>query len=84
MLPDLISLALFVRAVESNSLSKAAEQSHLALANDKAHNTTEDMIANLEPSADCKGNWIRVDVQPNGQFTVTNGRNNFSKSYQAK
>ena len=32
MLPDLISLALFLRAVETSSLSKAAEQSHLALA----------------------------------------------------
>ncbi|HVT30934.1 MAG TPA: LysR substrate-binding domain-containing protein [Lacipirellulaceae bacterium] len=32
MLPDMVSLALFVRAVESNSLSKAAEQSHIALA----------------------------------------------------
>ena len=31
MLPDLVSLALFLRAVESRSLSKAAEQSHLAL-----------------------------------------------------
>ena len=32
MLPDLVSLALFVRAIETHSLSKAAEQSHLALA----------------------------------------------------
>jgi DNA-binding transcriptional LysR family regulator len=32
VLPDLISLALFLRAVETNSLSKAAEQSHIALA----------------------------------------------------
>ena len=32
MLPDLVSLALFLRAVESKSLSKAADQSHLALA----------------------------------------------------
>jgi DNA-binding transcriptional LysR family regulator len=32
VLPDLVSLALFLRAVETNSLSKAAEQSHLALA----------------------------------------------------
>jgi len=32
MLPDMVSLALFVRAVEANSLSKAAEQSHIALA----------------------------------------------------
>lgn len=32
MLPDLVSLALFLRAVETGSLSKAAEQSHIALA----------------------------------------------------
>ncbi len=31
MLPDLVSLALFLRTVESGSLSKAAEQSHIAL-----------------------------------------------------
>ncbi len=32
LLPDLVSLALFVRAVDANSLSKAAERSHIALA----------------------------------------------------
>lgn len=32
MLPDLVSLSLFLRAVEARSLSKAALQSHLALA----------------------------------------------------
>lgn len=31
-LPDIVSLALFVRAVDTKSLSKAAEQSHIALA----------------------------------------------------
>lgn len=31
MLPDLVSLALFLRTVDSGSLSKAAEQSHIAL-----------------------------------------------------
>ena len=59
-------------------------QSHLALASDPAHNAPDEMIANLEPSAECKGHWIRVDVQSNGQFTVTNGRNDVSKSYRAK
>ena len=59
-------------------------QSHLALASDRAHNTSEEMIANLEPSAQCKGNWIRVEVQPDGHYTVTNERNNFSKSYVAR
>lgn len=32
MLPDLVSLALLVRAVDTRSLSKAAEQTHIALA----------------------------------------------------
>ena len=57
-------------------------QSHLALASDKVHNTSEEMIANVEPSTECKGNWIRVDVRPNGSYAVTNGRNSFSKTYQ--
>ncbi len=59
-------------------------QSHLALASDKEHNTSEEMIANLEPSQECKGNWIGVDVRANGSYTVTNGRNKFSKTYQAR
>ena len=59
-------------------------QSHLALANDKAHNTSEDLIANLEPSPQCKGNWIKVEVHPDGRYTVTNGRNNFSRTYTAR
>jgi competence protein ComEC len=59
-------------------------QSHLALANDKEHNTSDDMIANLEPSAECKGHWISVDVGSNGGYVVTNGRTQFSKAYKAR
>jgi competence protein ComEC len=59
-------------------------QSHLALATDPAHNAPEEMIANLEASSDCKGNWIRVDVQSDGRFAVTNGRNQLTKSYRAR
>jgi len=59
-------------------------QSHLALATDAAHNTSADMIANTEASDDCKGHWIRVDVGSNRQFTVTNGRNNVSRTYQVR
>jgi competence protein ComEC len=59
-------------------------QSHLALASDKAHNAPDDMIANLDPSDTCKGHWIRVDVPPDGQFAVTNGRNAFTRSYRAR
>jgi competence protein ComEC len=60
-------------------------QGHLSLLEkDKASNTSEDMIANFEESAECKGHWIRASVKPDGTFTITNGRNNFSRTYAAR
>jgi len=60
-------------------------QGHLSLL-DKSpeHNTSPDMIANLEESVDCKGNWIHASVAQDGKFTITNGRNGFSKTYAAR
>jgi hypothetical protein len=58
-------------------------QGHLALA-DPEHNTSRDRIANFEESAQCKGNWIKASVAAEGKFTVTNGRNGFSKNYTAR
>ena len=54
-------------------------QGHLSLANDAAHNTAQDRIANLEQSAECKGQWLKVTVEPDGKYTVTNSRNNVSR-----
>jgi beta-lactamase superfamily II metal-dependent hydrolase len=59
-------------------------QVHLALGTPKEVNTGEDMIANLGTSAECKGISLKVSVEPNGRYTVTNQRNGFSKTYQAK
>ncbi|MEI9815246.1 MAG: hypothetical protein WDO18_22505 [Acidobacteriota bacterium] len=60
-------------------------QAHRGEANDAAHNTTENMIANLSGAAEeDKGHWIKASIAANGSFTVTNGRNNFSKSYTAR
>jgi competence protein ComEC len=60
-------------------------QGHLSLLDkDPSHNTSPDMIANLEDTADCKGNWIKASVEPSGRFTITNGRNGFSKTYMAR
>lgn len=60
-------------------------QGHLALLDkDPAHNTIEDMIANLEDTPECKGNTIRATVARDGKFTVTNNRNGFSKTYAAR
>ena len=60
-------------------------QGHLSLLDkDPSRNTAVDMIANLEDTADCKGNWIKASVEPSGRFTVVNGRNGFSKIYTAR
>lgn len=60
-------------------------QGHLSLLDpDPSHNTSEDMIANLEETADCKGNWIKASIARDGKFTVTNSRNGFSKTYTAR
>jgi competence protein ComEC len=60
-------------------------QGHRSLLDpDPKHNTSEEMIANLEETAECKGNWIKASIEPDGKFTITNGRNGFSKTYAAR
>ena len=60
-------------------------QIHLSLIDqDPAHNTSRDMIANFEDTAACKGYGISASVGSDGKFTLTNGRNGFSKSYTAR
>jgi len=59
-------------------------QVHLALGIPKEVNTDEKLIANTQPSAECNGNMLHVSVAPDGSYTVTNLRNNFSKTYQAR
>jgi competence protein ComEC len=60
-------------------------QLHLSLLDmAREHNTAENMIANMEDTAECKGHWIKASVAQNGTFTVTNSRNGFSKSYSAR
>jgi hypothetical protein len=60
-------------------------QGHRGEANDAAHNTAEEKIANLSGvAAEDKGYWIKASIAADGSFTVTNARNNFSKSYTAR
>ena len=51
---------------------------------DPSHNTAENMIANLGETENCEGHWIKASVRQNGEFTITNGRNGFSKTYAAR
>jgi hypothetical protein len=61
-------------------------QGHLSmLDSDPAHNTSRDMIANFEDrDVDHPGHWIMASVGRDGQFTITNGRNGFRKTYTAR
>jgi hypothetical protein len=59
-------------------------QVHLALDTPKEINTGEHMIANLGTSAECKGNWLEVSVDPDGRYTLINQRNGYSKAYESK
>jgi beta-lactamase superfamily II metal-dependent hydrolase len=55
-------------------------QLHYALQAGKANNAPEAFIANLEEN--CKGSWIELSAEPDGEFTVTNGRNGMTKAYR--
>jgi beta-lactamase superfamily II metal-dependent hydrolase len=60
-------------------------QEHLSLLDkDPSHNTAENMIANLEETADCQGHWLKASIERSGKFLVINSRNGFSKNYQAR
>ena len=58
-------------------------QGHRSLL-DPDHNTADNMIANLEDTAECQGHWIKAAVGRDGTFTVTNSRNGFSRTYKAR
>jgi beta-lactamase superfamily II metal-dependent hydrolase len=63
---------------------EAVWQGHRSLLQPAADaNTSEQMIANLEETAD-QGHWIRASVQRDGTFTVTNSRNGFSQTYRSR
>ena len=58
-------------------------QGHLALTAE-GHNTADDMIANFGESEECEGHWLKASVQADGTFTMTNGRNGYSRTYTVR
>jgi competence protein ComEC len=55
-------------------------QVHYAIAGGKENNVADTFIANIDEQ--CEGKYIKLSVQPDGTFTVTNSRNNYSKTYK--
>jgi beta-lactamase superfamily II metal-dependent hydrolase len=71
------------QAVKSAPGLEEIWQVHYSLAGGKENNAPEQFIANPGEAED-SGNWIKLSANEDGSFTVTNGRNNFSKTYAAK
>jgi competence protein ComEC len=59
-------------------------QLHQAMGPNHDHNVDAQKIANLEASEQCKGQWMKAVISKDGKFTVTNGRNGFSKTYTSR
>jgi beta-lactamase superfamily II metal-dependent hydrolase len=57
-------------------------QLHYAIPAGQEHNSPDPFIANLEEV--CEGQWLRVSAEKDGSFTVFNGRNKFTKTYQKR
>jgi competence protein ComEC len=56
-------------------------QSHFSVAGGNDKNPPPDFIANLDDKDDHK--MLKLSAHPDGSFTITNLRNNFSKTYPA-
>jgi beta-lactamase superfamily II metal-dependent hydrolase len=89
----IVNLAKPAPAYETNTFVRLASlpgiegiwQGHLSLVDkEPTHNAAENMIANLEDTAECKGNWIKASIERSGRFTMTNGRNGYSKTYEPR
>jgi beta-lactamase superfamily II metal-dependent hydrolase len=59
-------------------------QTHRAVKLDDAVNTDQNLIANLGETEGCQGHWIKATLNGDGTYTVTNGRNGYSKTYRVQ
>jgi beta-lactamase superfamily II metal-dependent hydrolase len=57
-------------------------QLHFAVAGGKEHNSADNVIANLDETTVCTGNWVRVEAQKDGSFKLYNSRNKYEQSYK--
>jgi len=57
-------------------------QLHYAVESGKDHNVPDPFIANLYE--DCQGDYLKVEANEDGSFTVFNSRNKFEKTYPSR
>ena len=58
---------------------EALWQLHFAVAGGQAHNSPDTFIANTDEI--CQGQWLRLTVQKDGNYTIYNSRNKFEQAY---
>lgn len=68
-------------AIVGHSPGADVWQLHFSQLSAKEENAPESFIANLGEVD--TGHWIKISARADGSFVVTNGRNNFSKTYDA-
>lgn len=57
-------------------------QLHYSFGAGEEKNSPEQFIANMEQDRQCQGKLIKVSAKQDGTFTITNTKNNFSKTYE--
>jgi|WetSurSiteA1Bulk_404760.scaffolds.fasta_scaffold04549_1 competence protein ComEC len=77
--PRKIGAPVVLKTIQSSPGLQAAYQLHWS-ENAPADNPPDDFIANLKDSPD--GKWIKVSVEKNGHFSVTNARTGVTKNYE--
>jgi beta-lactamase superfamily II metal-dependent hydrolase len=58
-------------------------QLHYAVKAGAEANSPEQLIANPQ-EASCQGHWLKLTARADGSFTVTNSRNQYTKTYSAR
>jgi len=56
-------------------------QLHLSLVTERERNTRDDYIANFEEEAACTGHYLKASIAADGNYTITNNRNNVTRTY---
>jgi beta-lactamase superfamily II metal-dependent hydrolase len=59
-------------------------QLHLSLVTERERNAAEQYIANLEEEAMCTGHYLKASIASDGRYTISNSRNNVTKTYAAR
>jgi competence protein ComEC len=59
-------------------------QLHLSLVTERERNTADQYIANFEEEAACPGHYLKASITSDGSYTITNTRNNVTKTYLSR